>query len=213
MIKAVIFDSDGTLLDTREYIFSAYEYTFKKLRKKSIPRNKLSRYMGGQLREIYAKILPGIDMEILVGAHKEFQEKNPLLVKAYPKVVEAVKTIKDKGYKLAVVTSRVNNAKKNLTFTGLIDFMDTIVTGDDVVNFKPHPEPVLKALKHINIRPSEAIMIGDSHDDIMAGKNAGTMTIGITHGFFSREFLTKYNPDYLADNITEVVEILRKIIK
>lgn len=169
--------------------------------------------MGGQLREIYAKILPGIDMEILVGAHKEFQEKNPLLVKAYPKVVEAVKTIKDKGYKLAVVTSRVNNAKKNLTFTGLIDFMDTIVTGDDVVNFKPHPEPVLKALKHINIRPSEAIMIGDSHDDIMAGKNAGTMTIGITHGFFSREFLTKYNPDYLADNITEVVEILRKIIK
>lgn len=206
--KAVLFDVDGTLLDTTEYIFQAFEHTLNKHNLSMPMRSEFSKYIGLPLKDIYEIFIPGIDYEILREVHDTFQSNNLHLAKLFSGVLETIAIIKESNIKVAAVTTRGRvNVLDTLRTTGLLDKMELIVSGDDVENHKPHPEPLIKALEYLKVSPVDAYMVGDAEVDILAGKNAGTKTVGVTYGFGGKD-MAKHQPDYLINSLSELIAIV-----
>ncbi len=206
-IRAVLFDIDGTLLDTFDYIYGAFEHTFDVYGIARLPREEISQLMGGPLEEVYAKMAPGYTAASLAETHRQFQEDNIHLAKLFPDTRNVLDALKHHGLKLAAITTRSNRTSiLSLEQNGIADYLDVVVSLEDVVRHKPDPEPLFKALQNLNILPSGAIMIGDTAADIMAGKNAGTKTVAALYGF-GGERLRELQPDYAIRNLVELLVI------
>jgi pyrophosphatase PpaX len=87
-------------------------------------------------------------------------------------------------------------------------FFEVIVAYDHVTNVKPDPEPIFKALEQLESAPEESIMVGDNYHDILAGKNAGTTTAGVAWSIKGRDYLAKYEPNYMLENMADLLTIL-----
>lgn len=208
MIKAALFDVDGTLLDTTEFIFQAYEHTLNTHKLSPIPREELTKLIGQPLGEIYKLIAPSIQHTILMETHKDFQKQNLHLSKPFPQVVETLKKLHEAGIKLAAITSRSRVTSANtLELAGIKHFFDIIVSMEDVTKLKPDPEPLLKALDMFHMKPEDAVMIGDTYADVQAGQNTGTKTIAVSYGFHGAE-VNKHKPDYLVHKFEEILPII-----
>jgi pyrophosphatase PpaX len=101
-----------------------------------------------------------------------------------------------------------NTVEMGLRLVGLDKFFQTVVTLDDVENAKPDPEPVQKALARLDSTPERAIMVGDSKYDILAGQNAGTKTAGVSWTIRGSEYLQQFNPDYMLNEMTDLLDVL-----
>jgi len=112
-------------------------------------------------------------------------------------------------FKLAIVSTKVRDVVlKGLVLTNLDQFFDVVISLDEVVNAKPDPEPLEKALALLGSSPDEAIMIGDNHHDILGGKNAGTYTCGVSWSLKGREYLEQYDPDFILDQMSDLLDIV-----
>ncbi len=127
--------------------------------------------------------------EEMVRIYRKFNmEQHDSYVTAFDGVHETVKTLKEKGFKLAIVSTKIRSGVlKGLKLTELDRFFDVIVSLDDVVNAKPDPEPLKKALHALQSTPEEALMIGDNYHDILGGKNAGTTTCAVAWSVKGKE--------------------------
>lgn len=209
-IKAVLFDIDGTLLDTHEYIYQAFEYSLGR-HHKPIPRKILQTIMGKPLEECYRILTKLENVSDLAGSHQSFQVSNPHLVKPFPNTISTLEHLKEKGFLIAAVTTRAGSTvKQTLEETEIIHYLNYIVAFEDVTNPKPDPEGIKKALTYFELKPEEAMMVGDSDVDILAGQNAGVTSVGVTYGFHGK-VLEKLNPDYLIDDIKEVISITKNL--
>jgi len=131
------------------------------------------------------------------------------IVTIFEGVYDTIKLLKERGYKIAIVTTKLSDVvDMGLRLTKLDEFFDVIVALDHVTRAKPDPEPVLMALEKLGSTPEEAIMVGDNSHDILAGKNAGTKTAGVAWTLKGREFLASLQPDYLLDNMRDLLSIL-----
>ena len=206
-LKAVLFDIDGTLLDTHEYIYQAFEYSLGKHHHVSLSRKVLQTIMGKPLEECY-KILTRLEnVSEFTHTHHGFQLKNSHLVKPFPNTISTLKNLKEKGMHIAAVTTRSGSTvKQTLEETKLIHYLNYIVTFEDVRMPKPDPEGIRKALAYFKIKPNEAIMVGDSDVDIIAGRNAGVATVGVSYGFHGKD-IAKSDPDYVIDDIREIINL------
>ena len=148
--------------------------------------------------------------EEMIATYREYNlAQHDSLVTEFDGVFEAVKTLHDKGYKLGIVTTKMRGTvDMGLKLTKLDQFFDVIVALDDVERAKPDPEPVYKALDQLQASPDEAIMIGDNHHDILAGKNAGTITAGVAWSIKGKEHLATFNPDYMLEHISDILTIV-----
>lgn len=174
-------DVDGTLLDTKEFILQAYEYTLAEFGCDPCTREILSTMMGKPLKECYGILAPDQNVDCLVEAHRLFQDQNLHLAVPFSNTLSSLEDIKSKGGLIAAVTTRSSrNSIKTLELTRVLPFMDTVVSGEDVSFPKPHPEPVLKALSNLDLSGENAFMIGDTIEDVNCGKAAGVATIGVT---------------------------------
>lgn len=207
-IKAILFDMDGTLLDTREYIYRTFEYVFREYGLAHLSRKDLPALRGMSLEKSYQTLAPGHDVEPLRKAHRAFQQNNMDLVRPFRNTLTTLTKLKTDGVKMAIVSTRAQTALESLKHAGLMDLFDAVITGDDTENFKPHPEGIFKALERVGTAAAEAMMVGDTDVDILAGKNAKTMSVGATYGFTPRDILQTLNPDYLIDDIQEVLELV-----
>jgi pyrophosphatase PpaX len=206
--KAILFDVDGTLLDTTEFIFQAFEHVLNKFGYPSKSRTEFARLIGRPLDYNYSVLAPGSDIESLSKAHRDFQLEHLDLAKAYPSTEATLNTIREAGLKIAAVTTRSRlSTLETLKLCDIDKYMDYVVAFEDVVNVKPHPEPIYKALKYLEIDPENSVMAGDSDADILAGKNAGTLTVGVTYGFHGMR-IAESDPDFLIDNISEIVPLV-----
>lgn len=210
-LKAVVFDVDGTLLDTRQFIFQAYEDTLKKFGYALPTRKEMSGQIGRSLEDCYRAFALGGDIKALCLAHDAFQTLPGKLelVTAYPGVPEMLQELQDAHIKLAVFSSRKRSLVSSLQQAGIAEFFEVIIQGDEVTNHKPHPEGLFKALAGLEIAPTHAAMVGDAAVDILAGKAAPVaLTIGITHGFGTREELETADPDHIVSSIDEIAPLL-----
>jgi pyrophosphatase PpaX len=206
--KAVLFDVDGTLLDTTEYIYQAFEHALKKHHQPQ-SRERLQKVMGKPLDLCYQMLTELEDVELLMEAHRQFQLDHSELSKPFPSTVSTLKTLHSSGFQIAAITTRAReSAKKTLEAADIFQYFHYFVGFEDVENPKPHPEPLLKTLSFFGINPSEAIMVGDSDVDVMAGKSAETKTVGVTYGF-SKDHIHLAKPDFLIHDIKDILPIVK----
>lgn len=207
-LRAVLFDIDGTVQDTSEFNFRAFEYVFSQYQNHTTTREALRPLIGLPLQEIYAKFLPSVPIEILRDMHNGFQSKNLNLIGAYDGIEDVLKTCAAAGFGIAAVSSRKRESlQESLTHSNIIQYFNTIVGPYDTPHHKPHPAPALLALERLGVSPAEAIMIGDSYIDIETGKNAGTRTMRVMYGF-NQEKIDEPRPDYIVHNPLEILNYI-----
>ncbi|MBX0357497.1 pyrophosphatase PpaX [Halobacillus sp. Nhm2S1] len=207
-IRTILFDLDGTLIDTNELIIASFSHTIEQYSDRTYEREEILDFIGPPLRESLHKVNPDKVEEMVETYRKHNIENHNRYVKAYDGVVETIETLKDQGYKLGIVTTKMRNTvHMGLELTNLDGLFETIITLDDVTNAKPHPEPIVKALNLLNAQASEAMMVGDNTHDIEAGQNAGTKTAGVAWTVKGRKVLDDLNPDYMLDNMRDLLKI------
>ena len=207
MTKAVLFDVDGTLLDTTEYIYQAFEYTLGEHGVR-MTREEMKKHMGKLLREMYRIYAPEHDSEMLAKTHHEYQKDKGHLAIPFPRVEETLSELRGKKIKLAAVTNRYKaSSHGTLRSSGLMKFFDVVVTADEVKNAKPHPEPFLKALTELNVSAHDALVVGDTKNDVEAAKSAGIKVIAVSYGFEGTA-IEKTAPDYIVHDIKDIVPIV-----
>lgn len=207
-LTAICFDVDGTLLNTSEFVQRSYEYVLGTILPPADHREQLRRMFGKPLDVCYQELAPGFDPVPLMKLHDEFQERNMDLVQPFEDVESTLLALKARGIAVAAVTNRKRDSTITLLeVSDLTKHIDLVIAIEDVVNPKPHPEGVLKALTHFQQQPESAAMVGDSEFDIMAGKGANTRTIGVTTGL-APELMKQEEPDYVFDSIRDILTLL-----
>lgn len=208
MIKTILFDFDGTLVDTNELIYHSFAYTFKKFGY-SFSKEEIMQFNGPPLAQTFSELNPEL-ADDMIRTYREHNHKyHEQYVKLFPNVKETLEVLKEKGFELGVVTAKMREGVElGMEITGIGPYFDTIVTIDDVIHPKPHPEPVKKALERLDAEPETAIMVGDNYHDIVAGNKAGTKTAGVAWSLRGKEYLKKYNPTYILDDMTDLLTIV-----
>lgn len=213
MIKAVLFDFDGTLINTNDLIYQSYDYAFKTVLGRNVEMREFLNLYG---RPLYSSLMEyGECGEELYRVYREFNEtRHDSLAKPFDGVYDGVKEITEKGYVTGIVTSKrlelVNWGLKILKLSAQNDF-SVIITPEDTKKGKPDPEPILCACKKLNISPSEVIYVGDSEFDLEAGRAAGSRICAVEYSLTPRETLQKYKPDYFIGSIKELADMLGDI--
>ncbi|ULL19368.1 pyrophosphatase PpaX [Paenibacillus sp. H1-7] len=209
MLDTVLFDLDGTIVDTNELIIQSFLHTFEGVTQEPVTREHIIPNMGRPLVE-QMKFFTGRDVvDDLVQKYRKYNvEHHDALVKEFPHVRETLQKLHEAGIKLGVVTSKVRlTTEMGLKLTGLFDYFGTIVTVDDVERPKPDPEGIIKALKQLGSTPDQAMMVGDSHYDVEAAHNAGIPSAAVAWSMKGVEYLKQYNPTYIIDDIREILPI------
>ncbi len=211
-IQAVLFDIDGTLLDASEFIYQAYEYTFQVHGLPKIPRVEIGQLMGQSLVSIYDHFFPQHDTQLLCEAHYSFEELNVQLAQPFPAILSGLQMLTMQSVKLAAITSRSRRTSlKTLELAQLSQYFPVVISAEDVPRTKPDPTPLLLALEKLHVSPQNAIMVGDTAADILAGKNAGMQTIGVTYGFHGQKIIDS-QPDYMATSSTQLFLVLSQVL-
>lgn len=208
MVKVILFDIDGTLLDTTELIYQAYEHSLKTHGHRVIKRDTMALSIGKSLEDCYLDFSPNGDILVLSKTHNEFQIKNAHLAELFPDTINTLTKLKSLGFRMIGITNRGRaSGVLSIKHTGLDKFLEFVLYRDDVKKLKPDPEPVLLALKKLKIQKDEAIMVGDSFVDIECGQNAGVKTVGVTYGF-GGEHIKNLSPDFLIDKLSELAGLM-----
>ena len=216
---AVLFDLDGTLIDTTELILASCRHTFDRhLRGGCPPRDALIATFGRSLPEslIETAIAEGAPdphafaAEMLATYRAHNDAHHDALIRPFDGVEPMLQALRASGVRLGVVTSkRERSARRGMARYGLADFFEVGIFHDDTPTHKPDPAPLVEAARRLDVVPAETIYVGDSVHDIAAGRAAGMRTIAAAWGPFPRADLEAAGPDAVADAPGEVVALVR----
>lgn len=197
--RAILFDLDGTLIDTIDLILHSYRYTVAAHRFEPLPDGEWLKNIGIPLRMQFRHFTEDPDeIQAMIKTYVDHNlEHHDDLVREYPGVLEAVRAIASVGCKLGLVTSKMHGSlERGLTIGGFDGLFEVVIGADDVEHPKPHPEPVLKALEALEVSSTEAVFVGDSPFDMACGRAAGVATAAALWGPFSRADLETHEPTY-----------------
>lgn len=212
--KAILFDLDGTLLDTLPDLAEGVNYVLKNRNLPSLTEQSIRGYIGDGIFMLIARSLPaGTTEDEIRKAVSEFRAfyKDNLSLKTVPYdgVPELIDKLKLEGYKLGVVTNKLDSAAKLLCEKFYPSF-DYIIGNREGIKVKPDPESALIALDALGVTASEAFFIGDSDVDVKTAHNARIDCIAVSWGYRSRKFLIDAKAEIIADTANEVYEIIKK---
>lgn len=207
-INTVLFDLDGTVVDTNELITRSFEYTFEQYGL-TFSKEEILSFNGPPLIDTFTKIDPNKAMEMMETYREHNTKYHDKYLTVYPNVKETLEALRARGKKLGIVTAKIRSgAIHSLETARLKSYFDIIVAVDDVTHSKPHPEPVIKAMNELGGVPRSTIMIGDNYHDIEAGKNAGVYTAGVAWSIKGRDFLESLNPTYMIEDMKDILTIV-----
>lgn len=209
-LKAVLFDFDGTLVDTTELIHQSMRHATSTVLGREYPRETLLNGVGRPLPEQMKLFDPERADELLEVYRRHNEANHDELIRDFPGVEGALSRLQEAGLELAVVTSkrRVSVDQALETFPALGRVVDRFVTMEDTTEHKPSPEPLWKGLEILGAAREEAAYVGDSPYDIAAAKAAGLASVGVSWGAFPHESLREAGPDHLFADMDGVVETL-----
>jgi pyrophosphatase PpaX len=208
-ITTVLFDLDGTLINTNDLIISSFLHTLNHYYPNQYKEIDVLPFMGPPLEESFGGLNPEKVDEMCAHYRAYNHEHHDELVTEFEGVYETVETLYKQGYKLAIVSTKVRDVVlKGLDLMKLRPFFEVVITLDEVENAKPHPEPIEKALKELGASPQETIMVGDNHHDILAGKNAGVLSAGVAWSAKGRDHLAQYEPDVMLETMPDLLEVV-----
>jgi pyrophosphatase PpaX len=213
-LPAVLFDLDGTLIDSIELILNSARHAFTSLERACPSDSEWLTGVGIPLPTMFRRYARDeADLEVLIRAYREYQMANhDRLVRCYDSVAEALAELQVRGHQIGVVTSKSDAlAMRGLATSGILGFMDVIVGCDSCSRHKPDPEPVQLALERLGREPHEAVFVGDSVHDMEAGNAAGVITIAALWGPFDRESLQASNPRHYLETISGLPGLLEQL--
>jgi pyrophosphatase PpaX len=211
-IRTVLFDLDGTLIDSVRLILDSYHHT---LAAHGLPPRSDEEWLAGVGTPLAVQFAAWHDdpqtLEALIATYREYNLKHhDRMVTVYPGVVQVVRALKEDGIATGLVTSKNRaGALRGLTLVQLETLMDVMVCADEVENPKPHPEPVEKAVRLLSADPSTTLYVGDSIHDMRAGRAAGVRTAAVLWGPFGRSHLEGAQPDYWLERPDDLLHVVR----
>ena len=214
-ITTVIFDLDGTLLDTLEDLKNAVNYA---LRVCGMPERTLSeirQFVGNGVRNLMIRVVPqGEDhpeFEHAFAVFKEYYgEHCNDATKAYEGISELLQELKNMGYVLAIVSNKIDSAVQDLN-RRYFPQVDVAIGDREDLRRKPEPDSVFLALKELGRTKEEAVYVGDSDVDLLTAQNAGLPCISVLWGFRDREFLEERGATTVVEKPMEIAGILSRI--
>ncbi|GIM30476.1 pyrophosphatase PpaX [Clostridium polyendosporum] len=211
MIKAVLFDLDGTLIDTNELIFNSFSHAFKSVLNMELPQKEITTMFGRPLKYSFEKYTQD-KLEEMIHSYRSYnEERHDNMCFAFDGVKDMLGKLKEMGIKLAVVTSkRKVLAERGMKIAGIYEMFDIIVSPENTEKHKPEGEPALKACELLGVLPEEALMVGDSHLDILCGQNAGCKTCGVKYTTLQIKELEARKPDFFIDNPLDVISVIEE---
>jgi len=211
-IKNILFDLDGTLLDTNELIIQSFKHTYKTHLNKDVDKDEIIKSFGEILKITLDREF-GEYSDEAIKTYRNFQIGNfEKLIAIHQGVKEGIIELHRQGYKLGVVTSRLNeSAIRGLKHFGLMEYFQSIVGADDTDKHKPDPIPAFMALKELGGKPEETMIVGDSPFDILCGKNAGIRSVVVGWSALPMDIILKYEPDYVVDSMKELLTLIERL--
>lgn len=175
MIDTVLFDFDGTIMDTNEIIIESWQTTFRKLRGKEADRDVLLKTFGEPLEATMLGFFPNVPLEESLEIYRDYQRKYFIpSIRLFPGVRELLDALSQQKTKMALVTSRLKfTTDQALEHFDIGKYFQYVVTADDVNRHKPDPLCANLALEALDAQSEQTIMLGDSPLDIMCARNAG----------------------------------------
>lgn len=206
----IIFDQDGTLVDSRLDITNSVNHAIGVLCLPLLDITTITGYVGEGITRLIERAL-GTRKELLDNARSLFLEyyeshltDNTYL---YPDVVEVLNYFRKK--KKAVISNKLEYLTKDiLDDLGVLHYFDIVLGGDSADRKKPFPDPIIKVIDSLGIEKTRALIVGDSPTDIEAGKSAGVFTCAVTYGYRERDIILKAKPDFVIDTLIELKEII-----
>jgi pyrophosphatase PpaX len=206
----VLFDLDGTLVDSGAMILSSFRHATRTVLAREIPDEQLAALVGGMNIHDQMRTLDAERVEDLVRVYREHNEPLHADLQAFRGVEDLLAELTSQGRKLGIVTSK-RRRTVDLAFAVLpIErFFDVVVTSGDTQRHKPHPDPVLLALEQLDARAGDAAFVGDSPFDVRAGKAAGVFTVAVSWGGLHNESrLVEAGADVVVHSPEDLLDVL-----
>jgi len=212
MIDTILFDFDGTLIDTNELIITTFLHVLEGNTAEPVTRELIVPNMGKPLREQLQLFSGREDVADLVLAYREYNLRmHDELIQKFPYVDGVLVQLHEKGIRMGIVTNKMRlTTDKGLKFFGYDKYMDEVVTAEDVEQGKPDPAGVKLAVAHMQADPAKTLMVGDSQYDIQAGQRAGVKTAGVSWSLKGEEYLLRFEPDYMLRDMRDLPTIVGK---
>jgi HAD superfamily hydrolase (TIGR01549 family) len=209
-IKGVIFDLDGTLIDSYQAIYLSFHYTYINLGLEPLSFDEVKRAVGLGLGKTFSDLLGeervSEALRLFREKYEEVYRQNTYLLPGARKVLEA---LQERRMKLAIATNKLGRFSREIfQHLGMDKLFVTILGDEDVLQNKPHPEMLLRALEKMALRNEEGVFIGDSLIDIQTGKNANVRVYAIPTGVTTREELEKAQPTLILNSLIDLLNHL-----
>ncbi|MCX8021247.1 MAG: HAD-IA family hydrolase [Syntrophorhabdaceae bacterium] len=214
-INLIIFDLDGTLIDSIRDIADALNYALSRYGEDGISVEDVKTMVGEGTERLIEKALKrkgiSVDMSLLIKDFRFYYE-NHLIdhTRAYPGVVETLEALK--GIKKTIISNKYENlCIKALDGLNLLKYFDMVVCSDTIPEKKPSPKPVFHVLDSMKVKKEDALIVGDSLIDIITGKAASILTVAVTYGYGQKDFFKEAH--YVIDNMSELIDVLETLKK
>lgn len=213
MRKTILFDLDGTLIDSTPAILNSFQYAFKELQLKTCKDEDIKALIGFPLDVMFSTLHPDYKhlsqkfIEFYRIKYKEVYLEQTSLLPSVKDALELAKEFSDLG---VVTTKGGLFTKPLLDFLGILHFFEVIIGRDDVQFPKPHSEPIIKALDKMQKDKTNAYMVGDTHLDILSAKSAEIIPVAVCCGYESKENLSFYTENIKNSALDAVIYIKNK---
>lgn len=205
----VIFDLDGTLLDTLEDLTDAVNYALRSCNEAQRSMDEVCNFVGNGIEKLMERaVLGGHDNPHFAQIFEQFKKYYGMhcndKTKPYEGVVELLKQLKASGYHLAIVSNKADFAVKELQKIYFVNLVDVAIGEKQGIRKKPAPDTVNQALLELGCTKENAVYVGDSDVDIQTAKNVGIPCISVTWGFRDRQFLREHGASHFADKAEDI---------
>lgn len=206
-IRGILFDNDGTLVDTYDLILDSFRYATEHVFGRELSEEEVMRGVGTPLEAQAATFTD--DPVLQTKLVEVYREHNHAIhddaIKLFPDVKEGLTRLSAAGLVMGVVTAKRHAlAWRGLEITGAAPYLSCLIGPDDCPQTKPDPAPVLMGLEKLGLKPDECLYVGDSPYDIQAGNAAGCPTVAVTWGMFAEDVLRAERPRYLVGSFSEL---------
>jgi pyrophosphatase PpaX len=209
----VLFDLDGTLVDSIELIVAAAMNAFASRPGPAPSEAEIRNTIGRPLPTTFGPwLVDDDDLPFLIAKYREYQlEHHDRLTNAYEGIIDAVSGLDAVGCQMGIVTSKVGfMAERALEHVGLARYMRCVIASDSTTKHKPDPEPVLMALERLGCAPSDALFVGDSPYDMQAARAAGVHALGVAWGAFSEHTLLRAGAESILQRPVELLPYIKR---
>ncbi|MEO4054536.1 pyrophosphatase PpaX [Solibacillus sp. CAU 1738] len=210
MTKALLFDFDGTLLNTNELIIQTFMHVLEERFPGQYSPKDCMKFIGPSLEETFDEITPN-ETDDMIRKYREWNmAHHDELVSQYDQVVSTLEALKEQGIRLAIVSTKSRDMiERGIQVLGARHLFEFYVGVEDVQHVKPHPEPILLAINKLGLQKEDVIMIGDNSHDIQGAHNAGVRSAGVAWSIKGESFLQQFNPTYMLHHMTDLLAIVK----